>query len=116
MQLTLNFVSLKDTEEEHVMHSKRDNIKFTSYNVANEVVDEVSEFFCSRYQCNVEILTEETEFTFDSVQLMYYESHRVNFRCGGSYIDSPDWINPKNKDDKCFQYAVMVASDYEDFK
>ena len=35
--------------------------------------------------------------------------HKVNFKCGGSYIDSPDWIkkkkatiNPKNTDDKCF--------------
>ena len=40
---------------------------------------------------------------FDSVQLMYYKCHRINFICGGSYIDSPDWIkkkkatiNPKN--------------------
>ena len=35
---------------------------------------------------------------------------------GGSYIDSPKWlkykkstINPKNNDDKCFQYAVTLA-------
>ena len=100
MFLTLNFVSLKDAEEEHVMHSKRDNITFTSYNHANEVVDELFEFFYSRYQCNLEILTDEIEFTFDSVQLMYYESHRVKFRRGGSYSDSPDWINPKNKESR----------------
>ena len=37
----------------------------------------------------------------------------------GSYIDSPEWIkkgtlNPKNKnDDKCFQYAITVASNYQ---
>ena len=52
---------------------------------------------------------EGSEFIFDSVQRMHYKWHRVNFRHGGSYIDSPDWvkknratINPKNKDDKCF--------------
>ena len=35
---------------------------------------------------------------------------------GGSYIDSPKWlkdkkstINPKNNDDKCFQYAIKLA-------
>ena len=40
---------------------------------------------------------------------------------GGSYIDSPDWIkkkkatiNPKNADDRCFQYAVTVTSNYEE--
>ena len=39
---------------------------------------------------------------------MYYKCHKVNFRPGGSYTDSPDWIkkaaiNPKNEDDKCFE-------------
>ena len=23
------------------------------------------------------------------------QKHEVNFRCGGSYIDSPDWIKKK---------------------
>ena len=41
----------------------------------------------------------------------------------GSYIDSPGWIkrktatiNPKNIDDKCFQYVVTVALNYEEIK
>ena len=40
----------------------------------------------------------------------------MNFRVGGSYIDSADWIkkkkttvNPKSEDDKCFQYVITVA-------
>ena len=32
---------LKDTEEERVMHSNKGNIKFTSYDNANEVVNEL---------------------------------------------------------------------------
>ena len=62
-----------------------------------------------------------SEFIFDSVQLMYYKCRKVNFRPGGSYIDSPDLIknkkatiNPKNKDDKCFQYAVTITLNYEE--
>ena len=50
---------------------------------------------------------------------MYYKCHKVNFRHGGSYIDSPDWIkrkkatkNLKNKDHKCFQYVVTLAVNY----
>ena len=42
---------------------------------------------------------------------------------GGSYIDSPDWIknkkatiNPINKQDKSFQYAVTVTLNYEEIK
>ena len=38
--ITINFtISSKDAEEEHVMHSRSKNIKLTSYNDANEVVD-----------------------------------------------------------------------------
>ena len=50
---------------------------------------------------------------------MYYKSHKVSFVRGGSNIDSPDEIkekkatmNPKNTDDKCFQYAATVALNY----
>ena len=57
------------------------------------------------------------------MQLMYYKFHKVNFRCGGSYIDSPDWIknkiatiNPKNEDDKYFQYATTVTLNQEEIK
>ena len=35
------------------------------------------------------------EFVFDHVHLMYYKCHKINPICGGTYIDSPDWI--KNK-------------------
>ena len=60
---------------------------------------------------------------FYSVQLMYCKCHRKGFRRCGSYIDSPDWrkkkkatIIPKNKDDKGFQYAVMVALNYREIE
>ena len=36
-----------------------------------------------------------SDFIFDSVQLMYYKCH--NFKHGGSYIDSPDWIKRKKQ-------------------
>ena len=43
IQLTaeINFISSKDIEAQRVMHSNSDNIKFTSYNVAKEVVNEL---------------------------------------------------------------------------
>ena len=51
---------------------------------------------------------------------MYYNCHKVIFKCGGSHIDSPylikkkkTTINPKNTDNKCFQQAVTAALNYE---
>ena len=55
------------------------------------------------------------------IQLTYYECHNVNFKCCGSYTDSPDWIkdkkaiiNPQNEDGKCFHYAATVALNYKE--
>ena len=36
-----------------------------------------------------------SEFVFDCIQLLYYECHKINLNCSGSYIDSPYWM--KNK-------------------
>ena len=77
------------------MHSASDNIKFTPYNNANEVVNELFESLRSKYQDNLEISMRGSDFIFDSVQLMYYKCHEENFKRGGSCIDSPDWM--KNK-------------------
>ena len=72
--------------------------------------------FVQGYKVNLETSMRESDFIFDSVQLMNYKFHKVNFRRDGTYIYSPDWIkkekaiiNPKNEDGKCFQYLVMVA-------
>ena len=86
LTIAINFIFSKDAEEERVMHSRSDNIKFTSYNV----VDELFESICSRYERNLETSMRGSDFIFYSVQLMYCKCHKVNFRRCGSYIDSPD--------------------------
>ena len=50
LTIAINFISSKDTKEKHVLHSTSDNIKFTPYNDANEVVNELFESLCSKYQ------------------------------------------------------------------
>ena len=57
-----------------------------------------------------------SDFEFDGVNFLYYDFNKISLNRGGSYIDSPKWlrdkkstINPKNNDDKCFQYAVTLA-------
>ena len=57
-----------------------------------------------------------SDFDFDGVNFLYYDFNEISLNRGGSYIDSPKWlkgkkstINPKNNDDKCFQYAIKLA-------
>ena len=54
IQLTnaINFISSKDAEEEHVMHSTNNNVEFKHYSDANEVIDELFESLRSRHQGN----------------------------------------------------------------
>ena len=64
-----------------------------------------------------------SEFIFDNVDSLHYDCNKIGLSRGGSYIDSPEWlknkkatINPKSNDDKCFQYALTVALNYEQIK
>ena len=101
------------------MHSSKIKIyiKCSSYSEVNDVIKKVISFKIPGWFRNT---NERKCFLFDSVQLIYYKCHKVNFKSGGSYIDSPDQIkkkkatiNPKNEGDKCFQYAGTVAINYE---
>ena len=63
----------------------------------NDEVDEVIKFFDSlenRYQNDLKSV-KGSEFIFNYVHLLYFKCHEINRNCGGSYVDSPDWI--KNK-------------------
>ena len=89
----------------------------------DEVVHELFQSLRSRYQGNLETSMKISGFIFDSSQMMYYKCHKVGFRRSGSYIDSPDStkkgkaaINPKNENDKCFQYAVTAPLNYKEIK
>ena len=78
----------------------------------DEIMEDLFESFLQKYQEAVEESMRGTEFVYDSVDILYYNFNKVSLSRGGSYIDSPKslknkkaTINPKNKDDKCFQYA-----------
>ena len=55
---------------------------------------------------------------------MYYKFHKISLNRGGSYIDSPKWlnskkatINPRNKKyDKYFQCAITTALNHQYIK
>ena len=62
----------------------------------------------------------ESDFVFESVELMAYKPHRIRLRRGGSFVKSPEWlanrketINPKNKNDyECLRWSIISALNY----
>ena len=81
--IAINFISLK-------MLMKSKNIEFRLYDNANEVVNKLFKSLLSRYQIGIETLMRGSDFIFDSVQLLYCKCHKINFKRGGSYTDSPE--------------------------
>ena len=54
---------------------------------------------------------------------MHVNIHKIDLKRGKSYIKSPEWIlnkratiNPKNKDNKCFQYPITVALNHQNIE
>ena len=48
--------------------------------------------FFSRYQIGLETSTRCSDFIFHGVTLIYFRFRKINFKRGGSYIESLDWI------------------------
>ena len=105
------------------MHSRSDNIEVMISDEADKVIKEFFDSLKTRYQNNLKSM-KGSEFVFNYVQLLYYKCHKINLNCGGSYINSPDWIknkkatiNPINKRyNKWFKQAVTVALNYKEIK
>ena len=121
--MKINFISSLDTDEICTMHTKSDNIEIMNGIETNDIINELFKSFIERYQETLETILKGSTFVFESVDLLYYILHKISLNRGGSYIDSPDWINnkkatinPKNKDNECLKYAITVALNHEKIK
>ena len=68
------------------MHSKNDKTEIMIDDKADEVIKELLNSLKNRYQNNLELL-EGSEFVFNYVHLLYYQSHKINLIHGGSDMD-----------------------------
>ena len=126
IQLTAetNFTSLKpDSDEKRIMHTKSDDMEIMIGSDTNEVIIELFKSFLQRYQEGLQEKMKGSEFEFDGVNLLYYDFNKTSLNRVGSYIESAKWIkgkkstiNPKNNDNKGFQYAVNVALNHYKIK
>ena len=92
----INFIFSKDDDEEHAIHSKSDNIEIMINDKSDEVIEELLQSLLSRYQIGLETSMRGSNCIFDYVHLMYYNCHKINSNCDGSYIDSPGRIKTKS--------------------
>ena len=102
------------------MCAKSNNVEIMLGIETNEIIKELFKSFSQRYKEGLEELMRGSEIIFDNVDALHYDLNKISLSRGRSYIESPEWlkdekttINPKNNEDKCFQYTVTVALNYE---
>ena len=90
------------------------------YNLSNldEIVDEMINHTKEQIE-NPALLN--SRFVFDEVLFTNVDFHQLNLTRGSSYLPLPNWlakkkpiINPKNEDQECFKWAVIMASRWEE--
>ena len=123
LTMAINFISSKDADETRNMHTKSNNVEIMIGSDTGEIIEELFESFLQKYQEGLQESMRESEFAYVSVDALCYNLNKVSLSRGGSYIESPKWlknkkatINPKTKDDKCFQYTLTVALIHEQVK
>ena len=114
INIEVNFILLKPgSDETGIMYTRSDNIEIMFGGNNDDIIEQLFESLLKKYEENLQNKMRGTEFGFDDANFLYYDFNKTSINRGGSYIDSPKWledkkstINPKNNDDKCFQYTV----------
>ena len=120
----VNFVSSKDTGETGTIYVWSDNEEIRLVNETDDIIKELFKSFLNNYQKEEQIMRRESDFIFESVQLLDNHLHKICLKRGKSYIKSPKWlenkkaiINPQNKyDNNCFEYTISVALNHQNIK
>ena len=118
--MKINFICSVGTNEFREMYTKSDNVEIMSGTETSDAINELFKSFFRRYQEGLETKMKGSSFIFERVDSLYYHLHKISLNRAGSYIDSPKWlktkgatINPKNKNNECFKYAITVALNHE---
>ena len=119
----VNCISSNDTGEIRTFYVNTYNEEVRYGNEPNDTINELLKSFLNNYQNEEKILRNGSNFVFESVDLLSYHIHKTSLKRGKSYIKSPEWIlnkratiNPKNKDNKCFQYSITVALNHQNIE
>ena len=98
------------------MYTRSDNVEIMFGDDNDDIIEQLFESLLQIYEENLQNKMKGSDFEFDGVNFLYYDSKKTSINRGACYIDSPKWlkdkksiINPKNNDNKCFQYAVTLA-------
>ena len=115
LTMIINFISSKDSDEIHTMHTKSKTVEIVMDDETDKIIKELFESLLQRYQEGLEEKIKESEFVFDSTDLLHYNLHKISLTRDGSNIDSPKLlknnkatINPKKMMISAFNMLLLL--------
>ena len=122
--MKINFISSRNFTESRDMCNKSDNFEIMMRGNTNKIIRNLFNSILRRYQGGLHESMRGSEFVFDYVESLNYIFHKVDLKRSGSYIETPEWLknkgatincqNDDDDDDKCFQYAITIALNYDE--
>ena len=119
----VNFISSNDTEETRTIFVWSDNEEIRSGNETDDIIRGFFNYFITNYQYEEALWRNGSGFVFENVDLLTFSFHKISLKRVKSYIKSSEWVlnkratvNPKNKDNKCFQYSMTVALNHQNIE
>ena len=125
INMYVNFVSSSDNGENRTIFvwSYNEGIRLGDINETDDINKRLINSFLNNSQKEKIISRNGSNFVSESVDLLPYRIHKKSLKRGNSYVKSSVWlinkratINPKNKDDKCFQYSITVALNHQNIE
>ena len=116
INMHINFVSSNDTGEIRTIFVWSDNEEIRLGNETDDIVKRLINSFLNNYQKEELILRNGSNFVFEGVGLLSYHIHKTSLKRKSLEWVANAIINPKNVDDRCFEYSIVVALHHKEFK
>ena len=76
--MKINFISSKDSEKTHPMHTASDNKEIMKCNEAEEIIEKLFTSLLEKYQKGLEEKMKGSQFVYDSINLLHYKLHKTS--------------------------------------
>ena len=92
-----NCISTKNFEDTCTIYTRSEPVEIFVGSDTSDVTDRPVDTTLKRFQEAIKTSVKESEFTYESVGLLYYHFQRIDIRRAESYIIYPYWIVSKKQ-------------------
>ena len=84
VSIGVNFICITNKEKTRTFYVKSDNKEIRLGNGTSNIINELIKFFLSNYQKEEQILKNGSNYTFESVDILYIHFHNIKLKRGSS--------------------------------